>query len=116
MRSQNGELLALTEALGLQVGEFIIGLRRRDAVRESEARKSAVLDSALDGVITIDHEGRVVEFSAAAERIFSRATEAVIGQELAELVVPPSLRERHRPLFGAAWKPARERSSAAGSS
>ena len=36
----------------------------------SEARKRAVLDSSLDAVITIDHEGRVVEFNRAAEQLF----------------------------------------------
>ena len=94
--SSNGDLAALTDALGRQIGEFIVGLRAREAVRDSEARKSAVLDSALDGVITIDHEGRVLEFSAGAERIFGHDAEASIGTELAELVIPPSLRERHR--------------------
>ena len=94
--SQNEELQALTEALGSQMGEFIMRLRTRAAMRESEARKSAVLHSALDGVITIDHEGSIVEFNAAAERIFGHAAGAAIGQELAELAIPRSLRERHR--------------------
>ena len=40
------------------------------AVRLSEARKRAVVASSLDAVITMDHEGRVVEFNPAAERIF----------------------------------------------
>ena len=95
MPSRSGELRSLAEALGTQVGEFIMRLRTRDVVRDSEARKSAVLDSALDGVITIDHEGRILEFNAAAERIFGRAAPAAIGEELAALVIPPSLRERH---------------------
>ena len=94
--SPNGDLAPLTDALGTQIGEFIVGLRAREAVRVSEARKSAVLDSALDGVITIDHEGRILEYNAGAERIFGHSAEASIGAELAELVVPPSLRERHR--------------------
>ena len=37
---------------------------------ESEARLRAILDAALDCVITIDHEGRVLEFNPAAERTF----------------------------------------------
>ena len=35
-----------------------------------EARKSAILESALDCWITMDHQGRVVEFNPAAERVF----------------------------------------------
>jgi PAS domain S-box-containing protein len=95
-REQDRDLVALSGVIGTLVGEFIESLRSAEAVRLSEARKGAVLDSALDGVITIDHEGKVVEFNPAAERIFQRDAEASVGAELAELVVPPSLRERHR--------------------
>jgi PAS domain S-box-containing protein len=95
-RAPDAEMIDLLEALGAQIGEFLEGLRAAAAVRESELRKSAVLDSALDAVITIDHEGCVMEFNAAAEAIFGRSTAEVIGQEMAVLLVPPSLRDRHR--------------------
>jgi PAS domain S-box-containing protein len=95
-RAPDQALIALTEALGGLIGEFIEGLHAAQAMRESEARKGAVLNSSLDGVITIDHEGIVVEFNPAAERMFGYGTEEAVGRELAELVVPPSLRERHR--------------------
>ena len=65
-------------------------------MRISESRKRAVLDSSLDAVITMDHEGRVVEFNRAAERLFGYPEDAAIGQEMAALVIPPALRERHR--------------------
>jgi diguanylate cyclase (GGDEF)-like protein/PAS domain S-box-containing protein len=70
---------------------------RSDAdVRASEARKSAILDSALDCVITIDHEGRAIEFNAAAERVFGYRQADVAGRELAELIIPEDLRDAHR--------------------
>jgi len=90
------ELVALTEAIGALVGEFIDGLRAADAVRISDARKSAVVASSLDGVITIDHGGKVLEFNPAAEAMFGRTSKDAIGAELAELVIPPALRARHR--------------------
>ena len=96
VRERDPEIYALTEALGRQVGEFIESLRAEEAVRVSEARMRAVLDSALDAVITMDHEGRVVEFNRAAEQLFGHPEDAALGQEMAELVIPPSLRERHR--------------------
>jgi PAS domain S-box-containing protein len=63
---------------------------------ESEARKGAILNSALDAIITIDDRGRINEFNPAAEKMFGRARASVMGQELAELIVPPSLRDKHR--------------------
>ncbi|MGH2847932.1 MAG: SpoIIE family protein phosphatase [Thermoleophilaceae bacterium] len=95
-RSPDPDLIALTEAIGSLLGDFIGAQRTAAEVRLSEARKGAVLDSSLDGVITIDHEDRVVEFNPSAERIFGVRVEDAIGAELAELVVPPSLRERYR--------------------
>ena len=65
-------------------------------LRHDDARNRAILATALDCIITIDAEGTVVEFNPAAERTFGYRRTDAIGQELAELIVPPSLRERHR--------------------
>jgi len=48
-----------------------------------EAHAEAILDAALDAVITIDHLGSVLEFNRAAERIFGFPKEDVLGHELA---------------------------------
>ena len=68
---------------------------REAAIRRSDARTRAMLDAALDGVVTIDHEGAILEFNPAAERIFGYARDAVMGRQMAELIVPPALREAH---------------------
>src|SRR5207245_2054122 len=70
--------------------------RAEESLRESEARKSAILEAALDAVISMDHEGRVVEFNSAAERMFGYGGEDVLGKRMVELFVPPQLRGRHR--------------------
>jgi PAS domain S-box-containing protein len=62
----------------------------------SEARKQAMFESSLDCVITIDHLGNVVELNPAAEKTFGYENRRVVGQPLADLIIPPSLRERHR--------------------
>jgi PAS domain S-box-containing protein len=62
----------------------------------SEARKSAILETALDCIITIDHAGKVVEFNPAAEQTFGYSRDQVMGQELSQFIIPPSLRDRHR--------------------
>jgi PAS domain S-box-containing protein len=71
--------------------------RRRieEAVRQSEARKAAILESALDAVITIDHQGKIIEFNPAAERTFGYSAAEVMGQQMADLFIPQSLRDRH---------------------
>jgi PAS domain S-box-containing protein len=69
------------------------------ALKRSEARKAAILDSALDCILTIDHEGRITEFNPAAERTFGYRRDEVMGKQLADLIIPPSLRERHRQGF-----------------
>ena len=66
-----------------------------DALRESEARKTAVLQSALDCIVTIDQSGRILDFNPAAERTFGYSSAAAIGKELAELMIPLRFRESH---------------------
>jgi PAS domain S-box-containing protein len=56
----------------------------------------AILDSALDCIITMDANGIVREFNPAAERVFGYRRDEAVGRELADLIIPPSLRERHR--------------------
>ena len=65
-------------------------------LRASEARKAAVLESALDSIITIDQKGRIIDFNPAAEKMFGYSSAEALGREMAELIIPPALRERHR--------------------
>ncbi len=71
--------------------------RRADrALRTSEARKSAILTSALDCIISMDHEGRIVEFNPAAERTFGISRAVALGRTVAETIIPPEYREAHQ--------------------
>ncbi|HXH05309.1 MAG TPA: PAS domain S-box protein [Vicinamibacterales bacterium] len=67
-----------------------------EALRKSEAGRRAVWESALDAIVTMDHEGRIVDLNPAAERAFGRPRETAVGRVLADLLIPPALRERHR--------------------
>jgi PAS domain S-box-containing protein len=79
------------------VASIAIERARSDtALKRSEARKAAILDSALDCIVTIDHEGYVTEFNPAAERTFGYHRDDVLGRQLADVIIPPSLREKHR--------------------
>jgi PAS domain S-box-containing protein len=67
-----------------------------EALNRSEARKTATLEASLDAIISIDHEGTIIEWNPAAERIFGYTPAEAIGKEMAELIVPLRLRARHR--------------------
>src|SRR5687768_3355892 len=90
-RELDSELLATMAMLGDQIGQAIE--RRRDVERLRAARTwhQAMLDAALDSVVTIDEDGRIVEFNAAAERTFGYRAGEVVGRDMAELIVPPEL-------------------------
>src|SRR6202011_2804959 len=60
------------------------------ALVESETRSRAILESAVDGIITINKEGLIREFNPAAERIFGYRRADVLGKALADLIIPPS--------------------------
>jgi len=66
------------------------------ALRESEARKAAMLESALDCIVAVDSAGNITEFNRAAEKTFGYRREDVIGKKMAALLIPPALREQHR--------------------
>jgi PAS domain S-box-containing protein len=93
------ELLATATSLGRRVGDAIRRQRIDDAVRRSEARLRAVVESALDCVVIADGAGRVLEFNPAACHTFGYARNNAIGTELAVLIVPPELRDPHRAGF-----------------
>ncbi len=70
--------------------------RTLDPAGTLEALSRTFLDSALDCIITMDASGRVQEFNPASERVFGFSRSEAVGKELAELIIPPRLRERHR--------------------
>ncbi len=93
-------LAAANEALRREIAERRTAeerLRREEAeLKRSEARKAAILNSALDCIVTMDHEGRITEFNPAAERTFGYQRAEVVGRALAEVMIPRPLREQHR--------------------
>ncbi|HEX9643067.1 MAG TPA: PAS domain S-box protein [Acidimicrobiia bacterium] len=75
-----------------------IGYRKtaERALRQAERRKAAVIEASIDGIITADHRGRILEFNPGAERIFGWKASEVIGKEMADTIIPPIHRDAHR--------------------
>jgi len=92
----------IRDAAGRMIGVVLIfrdvtEQRRADReLRASEARKSAILETALDCIITMDHEGNVVDFNPAAEKTFGYRRAEIVGRELCEFIIPPAVRDLHR--------------------
>jgi PAS domain S-box-containing protein len=97
---RTAELGTANEELKKELAERrLVEERLRQEERElkrSEVRKAAIVDSALDCIVTIDHEGRITEFNPAAEHTFGYPRDEVLGKHLADVIIPPSLREKHR--------------------
>jgi len=70
--------------------------RIEQSLRQSEAHKAAILETALDAIITMDHEGMIVDFNPAAEQMFGHRLEEVVGKSLATTIIPPAYRQAHR--------------------
>ncbi len=66
-----------------------------DTLAQNAAFYQAVVETALDCVITIDETGQILEFNPAAEATFGFKRADVLGLTLAETIIPPALRDAH---------------------
>jgi len=89
------DLIRMIGNIGNQLGQFIERKRAENELRHSEALKGGVLSAALDCVIGMDHQGRIIEWNAAAEQTFGYRRAEAVGQILAELIIPQRMREQH---------------------
>jgi PAS domain S-box-containing protein len=88
--------LAEAELRGQADRDRDIARARAAELTASEARQRAILEAALDAVASIDQQARITYVNSAFERTFGYRAAEVIGRELAEVIVPPALREAHR--------------------
>ncbi|MBF0136656.1 MAG: response regulator [Magnetococcales bacterium] len=98
--SQNVELIEKYEALeGLvqertkRLEETLVKLRSR------ENHLKSVLESALDAIVTIDKDGRLVDFNPAAEKLFGYSRDQLLGKPITDTIMPPHARDAHNAAF-----------------
>jgi PAS domain S-box-containing protein len=63
------------------------------AVRESEERARAIIDTAMDAVISMDSGGRIIGWNPQAESVFGWPRESVLGQSLVDIIFPAGARD-----------------------
>ena len=56
----------------------------------------SILDAALDCIVVMGTDGRVVDWNPAAEQTFGYSREEAMGSDLGDLIVPPEMRHAHR--------------------
>ncbi|WP_162937933.1 ATP-binding protein [Kiloniella sp. EL199] len=61
----------------------------------SENKMKAIVDTAMDCIISIDAQGYVLDFNPASEKTFGFSANEAVGQKLSELIIPEELREMH---------------------
>ena len=69
--------------------------RRGHELSAAYARLNTILETSLDGVVVSDMQGRIQQFSTAAERIFGYSEQEVIGRTIGEVIIPDHLRDAH---------------------
>ena len=97
---RTAELAAANEELKNEIVERELAEERlrheEQELKRSESHKAAIVDSSADCIVAIDHEGRITEFNPAAEQTFGHRRSDVLGRLLADVIIPHSLREKHR--------------------
>jgi len=68
--------------------------RAEEALAEQRARLAAIVETAVDAIITIDERGTIDSFNPAAERLFGYAPADVLGKNVS-LLMPSPYHEQH---------------------
>ncbi|MGA2704299.1 MAG: PAS domain S-box protein, partial [Isosphaeraceae bacterium] len=87
---------ATLQAMASVADEIALGIeqkRAEEALRDSEAKLQAIVNTAVDAIITIDVQGTVLSFNPSAERVFGFAADEVLGRNVSMLMPLPHSQE-----------------------
>ncbi|MEZ5310291.1 MAG: EAL domain-containing protein [Microthrixaceae bacterium] len=88
-------LMEVMAQVGVQLGRVFEREVAEDELRSSEQRALQILNSAADAYVAMDASGRITEWNQAAENVFGWNRAEVIGLTVAQVIVPPDMREAH---------------------
>ncbi len=70
-------------------------IRVEEALRQSEERTRLIVETALDAMVTMDHQGLITGWNPRAEKIFGWSRQEVMGRRMSEIIIPRQYREAH---------------------
>jgi len=88
-------LLAVLQAIGIQMGLFCRRKEAEEARRDTEERLHGIVNVAVEAIIAVDQQFRIVLFNPSAEKMFGTTAKEAIGSSI-ERVIPGRLHEIHR--------------------
>ena len=89
-------LLEVMAQIGTQLGRAVERAQAREAQQQSEAQTRSIVEMAHDAFVTIEADGKIRSWNAAAERTFGWTRDEAVGLALAETIIPPQHRDAHR--------------------
>ena len=69
--------------------------QREEELKRSEDLLRNVVDASFDGVIVMNGEGVVLDFSPAAEDVFGWKAQELVGQKMSDFIIPEKYRQAH---------------------
>lgn len=69
--------------------------QRLDQAERNRLKNEAILASSLDAIVSIDQYGSVVDYNHVAEQTFGWTRDEILGQSMAEFLIPEELRSAH---------------------
>ncbi len=99
VREPDENFLRMVSDIGGQLGQFVERKRAEGLSLDSEKRLRAVVETAVDGIITIDEHGAISTVNPAAERIFGYRAAELIGQNI-RMLMPEPYQAEHASYIG----------------
>jgi PAS domain S-box-containing protein len=90
----NKGMLLMLEVLGKQLGIYCLKYIASETSSQNELRLKGVVDSAMDAIITVNAEQKIILFNAAAEKVFGCSGADVLGKPIG-IFVPDRYRNIH---------------------
>jgi len=79
-------LLVTLIASALSVQLLRRTLRQREALSDSATRMNTIMDNVIDGIVTVDENGRIESINPPAERMFKCDTDELLNQDFSTLL------------------------------